>query len=78
MALPDVAAQIQAIDSTVRRRCHCGTKAKWTASLRLKDAQIKPAFQHEDLCDQHAEQFAAINHLSFPPSDTPPLYKSER
>jgi len=68
MASLELAARIQAIDSTVHARCHCGTRAKWTASLRLDQAQIDPSFQHEDVCDQHAEQFAAVHHLRFPPT----------
>ena len=71
MSSSELAARIQAVDSTVRARCHCGTRAKWTASLRLEEAQIDPAFQHEDLCDQHAEQFAAIHRLIFPPAGSP-------
>jgi hypothetical protein len=66
MALPlDVCPKIQPIDPTVTALCHCGTKAKWTASLRLEGAQVEPAFQHEDLCNEHAEQFAAKFSLEF-------------
>src|ERR1700674_243402 len=55
-------------------------KQTWTASLRLEGAQISPAFQHQDLCKEHAEQFAAVHKLRFPPSDRPsaPASKLER
>ena len=78
MSSPELAARIQATDSTVQERCHCGTKAKWTCSLRLEGAQIEPTFQHEDLCDQHAEQFAAINHLRFPRTMAPWAHEPKR
>ena len=74
----ELTAQIQAIDSTVHTRCHCGTKAKWTASLRLDEAQIEPRFQHEDLCEQHAEQFAAVYNLRFPRIGASSERKSKR
>ena len=69
MPRSEVAAQIEVIDSTLHGRCHCGATAKWTVSLRLEGAQIKPAVQSANLCDQHAEQFGASNHLVFPPDD---------
>jgi len=69
MPRSEVASQIEVIDSTLHGRCHCGAAAKWTVSLRLEGAQIKPAFQRADLCGQHAEQFAVSNRLTFPPSD---------
>jgi len=43
MALSDPSATIQLLDPTVQTRCHCGTKARWIASLRLEGAQIRPA-----------------------------------
>jgi hypothetical protein len=61
--------KIQPIDPTVHKRCHCGSKAKWIASLRLEGAQVSPAFQHQDLCREHAEQFAALHKVGFPDSD---------
>ena len=72
--------KIQPIDPTGHNRCHCGAKAKWTASLRLEEAQVRPSFQHEDLCKEHAEQFAAVHKLRFPPTDQPsaPSSKPER
>jgi hypothetical protein len=54
---------IQPIDLAGRKLCHCGVKAKWTASLTFAGAQIRPPFQKEELCQQHAEQFAAVHKL---------------
>ena len=68
MAWQNVAAKIQPIDSTAHKLCHCGAEAKWTASLRLEGAQIRPVFQHQDLCEEHAAQFAAVQKLRFPPA----------
>jgi hypothetical protein len=51
--------KIQPTGAKVTKLCHCGRKAKWIVSLRLEGAQIEPAFQHEDLCNRHARQFAA-------------------
>jgi hypothetical protein len=75
MAPSDVAASIQLLDTSMQTRCHCGTKAKWIASIRLKGAQIIPVFQREDLCDDHAAQFAAKQNLEFPPSTGLPALK---
>jgi hypothetical protein len=69
MSSSELDPKIQPIDPTRNNPCHCGAKAKWTASLRLGGAQIRPSFQHEDLCKEHAEQFAAVHKLRFPPSD---------
>jgi hypothetical protein len=77
MSATELDPKIQPIDSTVQKLCHCGSKAKWTASLRLEGAQIRPEFQHQDLCKEHTEQFAAIHKLRFPPSDQPPARGSE-
>jgi hypothetical protein len=46
--------------------------------IMLDGAQVKPAFQRANLCDQHAEQFAASNHLTFPPSGAPARHESKR
>jgi len=70
--------KIQPIDPTRHNPCHCGAKAKWTASLRLEGAQISPSFQHQDLCKEHAQQFAAVHKLRFPPTDQPSASESER
>jgi hypothetical protein len=69
MSSPELYPKIQPLDPTVQKRCHCGTKAKWIGSLRLEGAQVIPAFQHQDLCKEHAEQFAAIHKVRFPPTD---------
>jgi len=69
MASSDLSATIRLLDPTGQTRCHCGSKAKWIASLGLEGAQISPAFQHEDLCNDHAEQFAAKHNLGFPRSE---------
>ena len=66
---PKLDPKIQPLDPTVQKRCHCGSKAKWIASLRLEGAQVSPEFQHQDLCKEHAEQFAAIYKVGFPPSN---------
>lgn len=66
---PKLDPKIQRLDPTVEKSCHCGSKAKWIASLRLEGAQVSPAFQHQDLCKEHAEQFAAVHKVRFPPSD---------
>ena len=80
MSAEELDPKIQPIDPTGHNPCHCGAKAKWTASLRLEGAQISPSFQHQDLCKEHAEQFAAVHKLRFPPTDQPsaPASKSER
>src|ERR1017187_6015026 len=57
MSAAELDPKIQPIDPTGHNPCHCGAKAKWTASLRLEGAQIRPSFQHQDLCKEHAEQF---------------------
>ena len=69
MSVPELDPKIQPIDPTVEKSCHCGATAKWTASLRLEGAQVSPAFQHEDLCQEHAEQFAAVHKVSIPPAE---------
>jgi len=74
---PEVYPKIQPIDPTTQKLCHCGTKAKWTASLRLEGAQILPASQNEDLCDDHAEKFAADHGLKIPPADRSVARKSK-
>jgi hypothetical protein len=61
-------AKIQPIDPTGHKLCHCGTTAKWTASLRLEGAQVRPEFQHQDLCEEHAAQFGAVQKIRFPPA----------
>jgi hypothetical protein len=55
MSSSELDPKIQPIDPTKNNPCHCGAKAKWIASLRLGGAQIRPSFQHEDLCKEHAE-----------------------
>jgi hypothetical protein len=72
MSSPKLAATIHPIDSTAQKRCHCGSTAKWSASLSLAGAQINPDVQHEDLCNEHGKQFAAVHHLRFPPFDELP------
>jgi hypothetical protein len=52
--------KIQPIDPTRNNFCYCGAKAKWTVSLRLGGAQIRPSFRHEDLCKELAEIEVAI------------------
>ena len=76
--MEELEPKIQPIDPTGHKPCHCGAKAKWTASLRLEGAQISPSFQHQDLCKEHAEQFAAVHKLRFPPTDQPSAFKPER
>ena len=71
MSESELDAKIQPVDPTGHNRCHCGAKAKWTASLRLEGAQVRPSFQHEDLCKEHAEQLAAVHKLRFPSTDQP-------
>jgi hypothetical protein len=79
MPVPELDPKIQPIDPTVYKACHCGATAKWTASLRLEDAQIQPSFQHEDLCREHAEQFAAIHKVRMPAAEQPSTQsKAER
>jgi hypothetical protein len=72
MPASELDPKIQPIDPTGHKLCHCGAKATWTASLRLEGAQIQSAFQHRDVCKEHAEQFTAVHKLRFPPSDQPP------
>ncbi len=66
MSSPELYPKIQPTDAIVEKLCHCGSKAKWIVSLRLEGAQIQPAFQHEDLCNEHAKQFAVKYDLKFP------------
>ena len=66
MSLSELYPKIQPTDAMVEKLCHCGRIAKWIVSLRLEGAQIEPAFQHEDLCNEHAKQFAAKYDLKFP------------
>ena len=78
MSVSELDPKIKPIDPTGQSRCHCGAKAKWTASLRLEGTQVRPSFQHQDLCKEHAEQFAAVHKLRFPPTDQPSASKPER